>query len=558
MRKWLRATVIAVMALVLSTIASVGLIGGQRVVLWAQSVSQIIAELLAWGAVPHVSTNAALIGKTTTAYPAGVWRDDFAAGNGAPPLFFLPQNGTCAASGLVNDGGRCVNASGGNSWVSKPAARVDARQWGFVCNGTVPPGNAALLTAAASAASTTQAGLDLPGGVCGLDATATIPFGLDVGGQGMGAGPSAVSNNTGTQLLANFSSGPILTTTPGLYGVSYHDFQLNSNVGARSGNCLEIYGQTTPSANITANVQVHRVAFNNCFYELYLYQVGPSDISGNYFQGYGSSGIYNDTSTSIEGGPGDIHSNYFSGIFNSNPALVSQTSAFYSGTGYIKFHDNSVSGSLISVQIKIQAHDAGYPSITHNSIEDCVSYCVAVLNAGSGNAAISMAEVSYNEFSNVNASGISSTIFITSSATGSDKLIADCRVDSNVIRSTGNGSYSFMNLGNCAHLSVKNNILDGINSNAGFGILTNAGITLPATVYDNTFSGTWASNGQYFFGAPVTLRDLTTGFTVANLPSGITNGSQVFTTDGAPASSPCTGSSTGSIAFRQNGAWRCP
>jgi hypothetical protein len=47
------------------------------------------------------------------------------------------------------------------------------------------------------------------------------------------------------------------------------------------------------------------------------------------------------------------------------------------------------------------------------------------------------------------------------------------------------------------------------------------------------------------------------GTAFAGLPSAAANGSRFFVTDGAPASSPCTGSSSGSTAFRQNGAWKC-
>lgn len=44
-------------------------------------------------------------------------------------------------------------------------------------------------------------------------------------------------------------------------------------------------------------------------------------------------------------------------------------------------------------------------------------------------------------------------------------------------------------------------------------------------------------------------------FSAAALPAA-TNGSNAFVNDGAPASA-CTGSSTGSMGFRQNGAWKC-
>jgi hypothetical protein len=45
--------------------------------------------------------------------------------------------------------------------------------------------------------------------------------------------------------------------------------------------------------------------------------------------------------------------------------------------------------------------------------------------------------------------------------------------------------------------------------------------------------------------------------TVAQLPASAINGSSLYLTDGAPASSPCTGTSSGSTAFKQNGAWKC-
>jgi hypothetical protein len=50
---------------------------------------------------------------------------------------------------------------------------------------------------------------------------------------------------------------------------------------------------------------------------------------------------------------------------------------------------------------------------------------------------------------------------------------------------------------------------------------------------------------------------LSPGVTVAALPVGATNGTMIFATDGAPGSSPCTGSSTGAMAFRENTAWKC-
>lgn len=81
---------------------------------WAQQVPHPPQ----WGSVP---TNAALAASPISQFPNGVWRDDHSAGRGAGNLFFVGTSGTCAAGGLANDGGACVNSAGGNSWRARPA-----------------------------------------------------------------------------------------------------------------------------------------------------------------------------------------------------------------------------------------------------------------------------------------------------------------------------------------------------------------------------------------------------------------------------------------------------
>lgn len=84
-----------------------------------------------------VATNSVLATTSTATAPNGIWRIDYATGNGAPPLFYLPLTGTCAANSLVNDGGSCVNTTGGNSWKAAIASTgVDARQWGWKADHT--------------------------------------------------------------------------------------------------------------------------------------------------------------------------------------------------------------------------------------------------------------------------------------------------------------------------------------------------------------------------------------------------------------------------------------
>lgn len=90
------------------------------------------------GTGASVATNAALAASATATYPNGVWRTDYASGRGAPPLWFMPQTGNCAANSLVNDGGSCVNttAGDGNSWKAvQPSGWANVLQFGATQDG---------------------------------------------------------------------------------------------------------------------------------------------------------------------------------------------------------------------------------------------------------------------------------------------------------------------------------------------------------------------------------------------------------------------------------------
>lgn len=94
-------------------------------------------------------TLATLQGLLTATYPNGIWRVDYAAGVGAPPLYYKPLTGTCTANSLVNDGGSCVNTTSGdgNSWQAVfPTTGGDIREWG--CKGDNSTDNSTCLQAA--------------------------------------------------------------------------------------------------------------------------------------------------------------------------------------------------------------------------------------------------------------------------------------------------------------------------------------------------------------------------------------------------------------------------
>lgn len=95
----------------------------------------------------------------------------------------------------------------------------------------------------------------------------------------------------------------------------------------------------------------------------------------------------------------------------------------------------------------------------------------------------------------------------------------------------------------------------------------NSFLTGLLTITENKFNGKF--NGSMidltalpattsFFSGNQFFNDVSgvSGMPFASLPAAI-NGSQIYLSNGAPGSAPCTGASTGSLATRQNGAWKC-
>jgi hypothetical protein len=97
-----------------------------------------------------VATNTALAAIATSSY-SSVIRLGFAAAGDAPPLVFVSQSGTCSSNSMVNDGGSCVDAAGGNSWkASSTSNGFNVRQFGATGDGATD--DAAAIKAAVAVA----------------------------------------------------------------------------------------------------------------------------------------------------------------------------------------------------------------------------------------------------------------------------------------------------------------------------------------------------------------------------------------------------------------------
>jgi hypothetical protein len=125
----------------------------------------------------HVATNAALTASSTVTYPNGVWRDDYATGNGAPPLFYRASGSVCSLNAGAGDNGSQVLSSDGKCWLASfPADPYDIRQFGGIGDGSTNNATAFNNALAAQSASG-QIGLYFPKGTFNFSASVsyTLP-----------------------------------------------------------------------------------------------------------------------------------------------------------------------------------------------------------------------------------------------------------------------------------------------------------------------------------------------------------------------------------------------
>lgn len=240
--------------------------------------------------------------------------------------------------------------------------------------------------------------------------------------------------------------------------------------------------------------------------------------SGIYFAGDGTVGHYTAVYNSFQA---VISGNVITGQTSTDDATLPRAAVSINLATDITVVGNYLKDSYGGIAFSGQTSGVVTALANHCYSVAGSSYCLKLYSGANGSSNVDSRIIKGNYF-NADANSI-----LAVSSTGARFNTVD--ISDNTINAVGTGL-------NFASQFGSNHVI--INGNSFVGPGTLASLASPTGL---TFE---LGNNQNLL------------FTAATLPIA-SNGSSVFVSDGAPASSPCTGTSTGSTAFRQNNAWKC-
>lgn len=202
----------------------------------------------------HVANNDVLAATPTTKFPKGVWRDEYAAGRGALPLYYLPSASACSLNSGDGDSGSQIKSSDGKCWLAQFVGDLNPQQWGCYGDGLphppLHPDDTLCLQATINyAASLTSAKGRIALGrnfycITGV----TIPAAIEIRGTSSGV---VGINETKSGFKACANNIPLITITGN--GVTLANFALNGLGGNTSGYAIKLLGHEHRIENLHIN-----------------------------------------------------------------------------------------------------------------------------------------------------------------------------------------------------------------------------------------------------------------------------------------------------------------
>lgn len=463
------------------------------------------------------------------------------AGLAGQPAFYNSAGNAVSGLGLGAAGLGLLSTGVGNS----PVWGGPINATGMACNGSTDD------TAAFQAAVTAAAGgwLILPPGVCMISSTVTSSAPIRLTGQGAGAGPGAVSTQaTVIKSTSGFTTGNMFQCTL-VYECDIEHLQFNAATARTSGSAIVI--QSTGSSSYSAWSLIYDVAFNNQSVDVSALYQGLFTMAHTFHTGFTSTALFTEGSSTVEAGS-KIFDNY---IFDQTGTA---TDCLQIHNGYFDIYGNHILGCTIGIEMICDILDCGSPKIEHNVIENQTIKHIDII--GENGHSVSMLDIGDNEMSNVTAFagfqvGIAIDAFIGGGSL-QDVIIHDNVIRDNFIANSFciNTQQNSLPLGTEFSGIISHNVCQDLSNSHGQGVGTGSSAQ-GYMIVDNLFPEFVASQ-KYSLGSSDEILIDHNGLPFANLPA-VQNGSQVFVSNGNPGSSPCTGSSTGSMAFRQGSNWKC-
>jgi hypothetical protein len=341
-------------------------------------------------------------------------------------------------------------------------------------------------------------------------------------------GPGRDKVGSGICLNSTTQNGIVATT---LGQINLSGFRITGQASATAGDMFQLNsGAGTPNQRST----IRDMYFLNGFNQFHPVSASGWTVDNDLFVGPTTNGASILIEDTVQPDAGDqvIQASTFSG--NAVGTAIVQQSA-----GGLKVVGNKIinynSGYILQLASGVATSDLFFSA---NSMEAFATNGI-VLNKGTGTNFGTVVIVGNEINGCINC-------FVTDSTAGwLNNLIFTNNI---VAPASGTG----ISVGGAGQFIVARNLVQTSGgSNLGINIGANASNGRVEDNHFNTITTPYSINS-----ASTLLVDPFGNFTVAGGLPTVRNGSQIFITDAAPGTA-CTGSSTGSMAFRQNGAWKC-
>lgn len=387
-----------------------------------------------------------------------------------------------------------------------------------------------------------------PGGIL---VNGNIPFtnACHIDGGGPGGGLSAPDYG-GTLIWQQCLACDTLSFVT-LNGVTLTNFGIQYGNGHEgTGAAISIRASSVPVANANYRSYINNLKIWGGNYGIFCFGCSDFSFTNNQILNFASVGIARPTdSLGVDSGDSIISGNVIWGINRTGDACIK-----FDPAGAVHVIGNKLLVCNSGVWLNVSQGPTGTMIVADNSIEGFTSGAVVVTQGAPGKS-FGFISVHDNQMQ-AHSAPIVSAVTVS---VGAAQYIDQITVHDNIINISGTiASMSCVNIQDGNHVQVHHNNcnLNSTASSFAYYVTGNA-----ANVHLDQNIAYGFTTSKYILDVSTLITDTTRPtLTFTGVPTtNVANGSQFWISDADPATSPCThaGAQTGSMAFRQNNAWKC-